>query len=101
MGDVSSKDGVKKSGKDLGVHKMVDGRKKLSLKYLELIADNIAIKTVAVSKDSLFKNGHVGFRPIWDDFRNQILKAIPGLIPGFNGFLRKPDSQNPYLIQLF
>ncbi len=88
MSGVSSKDGVKESGKNLGVHKMVDERRRSSLKYLELITDNIAIKTGVVSKDLLFKNGQVGFY-LKDDFRNQILKVIPGLIPGFNGFLQK------------
>ncbi len=61
---------------------------KLSLKYLKLLADNIAVKTDGFSKDSFFKNGPVKLY-FWDSFKNQILKAIPDSIPAFEGLLRK------------
>ncbi len=67
----------------------VNGAKKLSLKFLELIAGNIAINTAAFPKDSFFsKNGPVKLY-FGDNFSNWILAAMPDVIPAFEGTLLK------------
>ncbi len=80
-----------KTGSDLipKFAEMIVGAKKLTLKYLKLIADNITVKTDNFSKDSFFKeNGPVKLY-FGSNFRNWILKAMPDEIPAFEGALLK------------
>lgn len=62
--------------------------KRLSLKYLKLITNNIAVKTDSFSKDSFFKKGPVKLC-FGTNFNKLILKAIPETVLVFEGFLRK------------
>ncbi len=66
---------------------LIVGASKFALKHLQLITDQIPISIQPFQRDSFFKNGPVKLY-IWDSFRDRILKAIPNLVPAFQGNLQ-------------
>ncbi len=67
-----------------------------ALKYLKPITNSIPIATQPFQRDSFFKNGPVKLY-LWDSFKDLILKAIPDLVPAFQGNLRSTQlSKNMY-----
>lgn len=68
----------------------VNGAKKLALKALKLVTDNIQITTEPFTKNSFFKkNGPVVKLYFHSNFEEWILNAIPDVIPAFTSTLTK------------
>lgn len=78
----------KKGSKSLPeIARLIVGTKKLTLKYLALVQENIQIAGEAFSKPSFFLNGPKLY--LWDNFKNRVLSEIPDLIPAFTGSVIK------------